>query len=259
MKYIKFILLLIPFTFFGQQNILTKFISKQVLKVDTFVDIDRFNTQYSFNNTTFYSKGSKGNFEYSNLQLGEITSVNTFNPLKINLFYKDFNTVVILDNRLAEIKKIDFNTLNPFRIISKISPANDNNIWIFNENTQQLELFDFINNKTKHTTLPIKGNVLDLESNYNFCWLLTDTFIYTYNYFGSLISKQANNGFEQLRETNGNLILKSNNSLFFLSKKANEITELDLPKLLIKRFFVTNETLYIYDDEFLHQYQLINE
>ncbi len=259
MNYAKYIFIFIAFSLFAQEKIPVKQISKSKYIDQKTVQIDEFGTQYSFNYNTFYSKGTKGNFEYTNIQLGDITSANVFNPLKIYIFYKDFNTVVILDNRLAEIKKIDFNTLNPFRIISKISPANDNNIWIFNENTQQLELFDFINNKTKHTTLPIEGNVLDLESNYNFCWLLTDTFIYTYNYFGSLISKQANNGFEQLRETNGNLILKSNNSLFFLSKKANEITELDLPKLLIKRFFVTNETLYIYDDEFLHQYQLINE
>ena len=259
MKYIKFILLLIPFTFFGQQNISTKFISKQVLKVDTFVDIDRFNTQYSFNNTTFYSKGSKGNFEYSNLQLGEITSVNTFNPLKINLFYKDFNTVIILDNRLSEINKIDFNSLAPFRLVSKVSSANDNAIWVFNDNTQQLELFDFITNKTKYKTLPVEGEVYDLKSNYNTSWLLTKEYLYTYNYFGSLLNKIKNIGYTSIAETNGNLILKSNNSLFLLPKDSFKIIALDLPKLLIKRFFVTNETLYIYDGEMLHQYQLLND
>ena len=132
-------------------------------------------------------------------------------------------------------------------------------IWLFNDNTQQLELFDFYTSKTKHTTLPVEGNVLDLKSNYNFCWLLTDKYIYTYNYFGSLVSKQENNGFEQIAGTNGNVVLKSNNSLFLLSKNSSKITELDLPKLLINRFFVTNETLYIYDQEMLNRYQPINE
>jgi hypothetical protein len=32
----------------------------------------------------------------------------------------------------------------------------------------------------------------------------------------------------------------------------------NLPKILVKQFFVTNQTLYIYDEEFLHHYQLIN-
>lgn len=259
MKYLKYIFILISFTLFGQQSISAKLISKQKLNDSTLIRIDKFNTHYQVNSTTFFSKGNKGNFEYTNLQLGNITSANTFNPLKINLFYKDFNTVIILDNRLSEIKKIDFNLLTPLRIVLKVTSAHDNSIWIFNDNTQQLELFDFITNKTRHTTLPIKGNILDLKSNYNYCWLLTDTFIYTYNYFGSLVSKLPNNGFEELAETNGNLVLKSNNSLFFLPKEGNEITELNLPKLLINRFFVTNETLYIYDGEMLHQYQLINE
>ena len=259
MNYAKYIFIILSLSLFAQEKIQIKQIGKSIFMGENIVQIDKFGTQYSFSNTAFYSKGSKGNFEYTNLQLGDITSANAFNPLKTNIFYKDFNTVVILDNRLSEIKRVDFNSLKPFRIISKISSANDNNIWIFNENTQQLELFDFINNKTKHTTLPIQGDVLDLESNYNFCWLLTDAFIYTYNYFGSLISKKPNNSFEQLAETNENLILKSNNSLFLLPKDGNKITELDLPKLLIKRFFVTNETLYIYDGEMLYQYQLINE
>jgi len=259
MNYAKYIFIILSFSLFAQEKIPVKQIAKSNFEGENIFQIDEFGTQYSFSDNTFYSKGTKGNFEYSNLQLGDITSVNTFNPLKINIFYKDFNTVVILDNRLAEIKKINFNSLGPFRIISKISSANDNTIWIFNRNTQQLELFDFITNKTKHKTLPVEGDVLDLKSNYNFCWLLTDAYIYTYNYFGSLISKQPNNGFEKLAETNGNLILRSSNSLFLLPKNSNKITKLDLPKLLIKRFFVTNETLYIYDGEMLHQYQLINE
>ena len=56
--------------------------------------------------------------KYSNLQLGPITSANSFNPLKINVFYKAFNTVIILDNRLAEIYKIDFNQTKPYKNIS---------------------------------------------------------------------------------------------------------------------------------------------
>ena len=33
---------------------------------------------------------------------------------------------------------------------------------------------------------------------------------------------------------------------------------LDLSKILVKQFFVTNQTLYIYDEEYLHHYQLLN-
>jgi len=46
---------------------------------------------------------------------------------------------------------------------------------------------------------------------------------------------------------------------FYLKNNTWNFIPIKLPNLLINQFFVTNETLYIYDDEFLHQYQLINE
>ena len=39
---------------------------------------------------------------YSNLMLGNITSVDATNPLKLLLFYRDFSKIQFLDNQLAE-------------------------------------------------------------------------------------------------------------------------------------------------------------
>ena len=152
--------------------------------------------------------------------------------------------------------KIDFNTLQPFKDITHISTGNDNTIWLFNQNTQQLENYDYKTNATRVKTLPIQNEVIDLKSNYNYCWLLTNDYLYTYNYVGSLLSKIKNSGFTKLAQVNGNLILKKENKLFYLAKDTNLFREIKTPKLLINQFFVTNETLYIYDDEFLHQYKL---
>jgi len=185
-----------------------------------------------------------------------MTSVDAYNPLKINIFYRDFNTAVVLDNRLAEITRIDFNALTPFRNATHISTGNDNTIWLFNQDMQQLEVYDYKNNFTRFVTLPIQGEVINLVSNYNFCWALTKDYIYTYSYFGSLVSKTENEGYTQISENNENLILLKDNTLFLRVKKEVEIQPLKLPELLIKQFFVTGETLYIYDDEYLHQYQL---
>src|SRR5690606_38794399 len=120
---------------------------------------------------------------YNNFQLGDITSVNTFNPLKINVFYRDFNTVVVLNNSLTEIFKIDFNTIQPYKNVTHISSGFDNTLWIFNQDTQNLELYDYKTNTARAKTLPIKGSVLDLKSNHDTCWLLTKNHLYVYNYF----------------------------------------------------------------------------
>jgi len=121
---------------------------------------------------------------------------------------------------------------------------------------QQLELYDYKNNTIRANTLPVESNVLDMRSNYNYCWLLTEKHLYTFNYFGSLVSKLNNDGFTALTENNGNVILKNNNKLFFLAKNSQKLIPIKIKELLINQFLLTNETLYIYDSVKLHHYQL---
>jgi len=259
MRNLLYFLVFVSFFGFGQSQMETKFISKEKLSVQSIINIDNFGVLYYLNNNIFYKKSDELVISYNNLQLGNVYSINTFSPLKINVFYKDFNTVMILDNRLAEIFRIDFNKQQPFRNITRISTGNDNTIWLFNQDTQQLELYDYKTNKTRATTLPVVSEVLDLKSNFNECWLLTENYIYKYNYFGSLLLKLKNNGYTNLVESNGDIFLQKGNKLFFLRKETDTILPISIPELLIKQFFVTNETLYIYDEEFLHKYQLITE
>lgn len=256
MKYIKYIFFLFSILVFSQENIKTKLLLKTKIQADSIIGIDNFNTSiYTKNNTLIKNKEGEI-LKYSNLQLGEITSANSFNPLKINVFYKSFNTVIILDNRLAEIFKIDFNLTKPYKNVSHIATGSDNTIWIFNQDLMQLELYDYKTNTVRAKTLPITSNVLDLASNYNSCWLLTKNHIYKYNYFGSLVSKLPNNGYTQIKETNENIILKKENTLYFLDKNTNTIQTIDIQNLLISQFLVTNQIIYIYTGGFLHQYQL---
>lgn len=227
------------------------------IKADRIIAIDNFETIYYTVNTIFYKKPKdQPAINYSNVQLGEPTSINAFNPLKINMFYQDFNTIIILDNRLAEIFKIDFNTKQPYKNVTHVSTGYDNTLWIFNQDIQQLELYDYKNDKIRATTVPVQSNVLDIKSDYNYCWMLTEKYLYQYTYFGSLISKIENKGYTSLEVHNENLILKTETSLFYKSKKSEEILPVKTPKLLINQFSLTNETLYIYSSNKLHKYQL---
>lgn len=241
---------------FSQKKVEATFVNSTDVALQTLVSIDNFGTIYMIDANTFYKIVKDKKTTYSNVQLGNITTANVFNPLKINLFYKNFNTAIILDNRLAEIHKIDFNTIQPYKNVSHISTGYDNTIWIFNTDLQQLELFDYKTNRTRVTALPVQSSVLAMASNYNDCWLLTEKYLYQYNYFGSLIKKLENDGFTELAEFNGNLIIKQAEKLLFLPKDSDEAMPIPINELLIKQFSVTNETLYIYDSEKLQQYQL---
>ncbi|MDX2002929.1 MAG: hypothetical protein SFW35_10885 [Chitinophagales bacterium] len=69
---------------------------------------------------------------YAMMRFGKITYADVSNPLKILVFYKDFATIVILDNTLSEQGLIDLrktNILQPGAICLSL----DNNIWVYDE------------------------------------------------------------------------------------------------------------------------------
>lgn len=239
------------------QNVNTVLIDSTAIKLERAVGKDTFGTlYYTTDDYTFYKKSKDTTTTYTNFQLGNITSANAFNPLKINLFYEDFNTVIILDNRLAEISKIDFNLVEPYKNITFVSTGFSNTLWLFNQDKQILELYDYTSNSVKVKTVPIASRVLDLKSDYNYCYLLTEDYLYVYNYFGSLINKYPNAGYEALAFSKAHLILKKEDLFYILPKNTTKISVLKHTKLLINQFFATNESLYIYNGELLYQYKL---
>ena len=257
MALIRYFFLIFTSVIVAQSQIELTAINSSDLKADQIIAVDNFETIYYLKGNILYKKAKdKPTINYSNVQLGFPTTVNAFNPLKINVFYQDFNTVIILDNRLAEIFKVDFNTKQPYKNVSHISTGYDNTLWIFNQDLQQLELYDYKNDKLRATTVPVQSNVLQLASDYNYCWMLTEKYLYQYTYFGSLISKLDNKGYTAFAVDNENVILKTETELFYKSKKAETISTVTMPKLLINQFLLTNETLYIYDSKKFHTYQL---
>ena len=142
------------------------------------------------------------------VQLGNITSANAFNPLKINLFYKNFNTVIILDNRLAEIFKIDFNTVQPYKNVSHISTGYDNTLWIFNPDLQQLELFDYKTNQIRCSDDACGIECVRYSKQFQFLLVADGTITFTSTIILEvLFLKFQMMAFTKIAEDNGNLVI----------------------------------------------------
>ncbi|MGJ5641856.1 hypothetical protein [Formosa sp. S-31] len=259
MKFITCLILAVCNLSFAHSQIKANLLATQHTEKNTVIGLDNLGAVYYCNTNELSKQTQRQTLNYTNLQLGNISTVNTFNPLKINVFYSAFNTVIILDNRLAEIFKIDFNSLNPYRNPTFISTGYDNTIWLFNDINQQLELYDYKYGNQRAQSTPINGKVLDLKSDYNWCWLLTEDFIYQFNYVGSMVYKVKNEGFTRLFPFKESLILQKENTLYYLKRDDSNFHSISLPELLIKQFFVTNESLYIYDTETVYQFQLKTE
>ncbi|HET8809501.1 MAG TPA: hypothetical protein VFM65_04465 [Flavobacteriaceae bacterium] len=253
-------LLLFPFLcviqFSFGQAISTQLVEKTPLEAEKYVGTDNYGSIYYVKDNIFYKIGEDKTYQFNDLQLGKLTSVDIINPLKITLFYKDMNTVVFLDRHLIEINRINFNLLPNFRTLAFASTAGNNSLWLFNMDSQQLEIFDYLKKKTLVHTQPLDQKAIDLKSNFNFCWLLTEKMVKKYNSYGSLLFEIPNPDFTKLAESNGRIIGKKELGFYFMKKNTHKFIALKIPKIDVKSFYLNDENLYIYDGEFIHTYQI---
>jgi hypothetical protein len=68
---------------------------------------------------------------YSNKRLGNISSVDVMNPLKIVLFYKDFSRIVFLDNTVTENGNALLLEDRDLELASLACASFDNGIWVY--------------------------------------------------------------------------------------------------------------------------------
>lgn len=260
MKYY-FLLLLLCFQFGIAQSLTLE--SKVPFVADKFIGLDNYKNTYFIKDRVINKQGKEGNFKFNDLQLGRITSVDIINPLKVVAFFQDTNTVVLLDNKLSEIERINFNNLPQFLNVSTASNAGSNSLWLFNVDTQQLELYNYGSKLQTVVSQPFGGKLISQASNFNYCFTLTENKLRAFNIYGSILNEASSEAYEKIIQQNENLIALKENHLYYLpdfAKRNNEslqdITKLELPVKEIKDLQLTNDFLYIYDGENLHTFKL---
>ncbi len=128
---------------------------------------------------------------YSNLKLGNITTIDVTNPLKLLLYYRDFQQIVFLDNQLTENSEpISLEALGREQTDLVCAGAN-NSFWIYDKQNNELVRFDETSKKIAST-----GNLkqilqADLKPNYikehnGYLFLNSpETGIYVFDIFGT--------------------------------------------------------------------------
>ena len=253
MKY-RFFFLSVLFGFLVQaQEFKISFIKKVPLKADVFYGVDAFaNTYYSSNNI-LYKKTSGKTYQFNSLALGAISSVSINNPLEIVIFYKDFNTVIILDNTLNIIQKLAFLDKN----ISLVAKADKNKLWLFNTDVQQLELYDYKTETVVSKSQPQSLlNPKELKANANFAWIKTNSnTIKILNNYGStikIINKKVDN---YVVYGINKILFNKEATLFFAEETLQNITLEKISK--IDNLSVTNNKIYIFSANSIFMYALL--
>ncbi|AZQ43442.1 hypothetical protein [Nonlabens ponticola] len=158
------------------------------LNADVFYGIDDFDNLFYSKDNVLYKRPAAGNaqpMEFYDVQLGDLTSVDLINPLRACLFYKDSQTVVLLDNRLNESVRISLNELEPYRYIEHARLAGERRLWLYNQDQQRLELYDYIQDKLIVASPVVKSQVNQMLSDYNYCHLFTGDQVITFNNYAS--------------------------------------------------------------------------
>ncbi len=238
-------------------------VNKNPLVAEKFVGVDNYKNTYFVKDRVLHKQGPDGNFIFNDLQLGRISSVDIINPLKVIAFFQDTNTVVLLDNKLNEIERINFNNLPQFLNVSMATNAGNNSLWLFNVDTQQLELYNYGSKLQTVVSQPFPGKLISQASNFNYCFTLMEKKLRAFNIYGSILNEADSEGYEKIVQQNENLVALKQNELYYIPDFArrnetilNETVKLQLAEITIKDLQLTNDFLYIYDGENLHTFKL---
>ena len=226
---------------------------------DNYIGNDGLGYNYFIKNAVFIKKSSTETFEYKNLSLGTIQHVDIMNPLKIVLFYENFNTIVTLDNQLNETYKVNFSLLETPIVAAAAGMESQNRFWIYNNLTQKIGLFDYLKNNYIDLTQSFEGNLKYYDSNFNeFHWIDDKLNWYSCTIFGKIKNLGTVPNFEKLQliDSTSFLFLKEN-QIFYKNIITKALIEIKINDKSIKSFFYKDQILTIFTAKGITNYKII--
>ncbi len=142
-------------TCFAQTEVNVPIANYKLSKQDNFY-VDQFQNLYVVNNAELrkYDPTYKQLYSYSNPLKGAINQVDVMNALNPYIFYKDWNEVVVVDNRLNASTAINFNDYG-FLDVLFISFADQDNVWFYDQGTDKMYRFNLQSKKVVNSSLNI--------------------------------------------------------------------------------------------------------
>ncbi|MGO4905621.1 hypothetical protein [Flavobacterium sp. W20_MBD1_R3] len=226
---------------------------------DAFLGYDSFGFYYTIKNNVFSKIGKQDTLEYKNISLGKITKVDFQNPLKIVLFYENFNTVVILDNQLNETQKINFSeSLIPI-VATAVGIASQNQLWVHNSMNQQLGLYDYLNNLLKTISVPFTESIKNYFSDFNsFHWIDNENNWYICDVFGRITNNGKVPDFASIAIINENQFLYLKDGiLVYHDLEKTQKSEIKIAEKSSKKFSYKDQILSIFTAEGITNYKII--
>ena len=233
-------------------------IKLETIEADDFVGYDGFGNCFYIKNNVLFKKTEKALLNYQNLALGKIKKADILNPLKVVVFYEEFNAVVLLDKQMNEIQTIDFSKNETPIIASAIGISGQNQLWLYNSINQQIGLYNIATNQFKNLGVPIKENLLFYQTDFNnFDWIDKQNQWYSCSVFGRVINngKFENQNHIQILDKN-TLIYSKENALFLIDRTSTLEYKIEIVEKTFKKFYYKDQILSIFTTQGITNYKI---
>ncbi len=249
----------LPFLVFGQyKNSVVSQMKLQFIIADEFVGEDSYGFQYFIKNNTFFKFKDNQTWQYKSVSLGKIAKADIKNPLRIILFYENFNTIVALDNQLNEIQKLNFSEILEDVVVSKAGISINDSLWIFNSLNQQLGLYNYAKNTFQIIGLPFSKKVKKYETSLNeFYWIDEENQFYKCDIFGKITSICKIPDYDvAFIENEKTVLYQKDELLFLLDLDKNKTIPLEDIEKTFKSFFYKDQNLAIFTVKGIINYKI---
>jgi hypothetical protein len=239
-----------------------KFMSSLKSGNEQYVASDAFGAVYTLQDNELHKRKEGVLLKYKALSLGDITRIDLQNPLQIVLFYRKFNTVVLLDNQLNEVRRINFSQLQPSVtdpiIADATGLASQNRLWVFDVNSQRLGLFDLAQNNFKAITPPFTESIEYYHTDYNyFYWIDAANKCYAANLFGKVTFLGDVPKYDKVQMVSSTEVLyMKDNALYLYSLQAGTAKLIELVEKTFDGFQYSAQILSIFTDSEINQYKI---
>ncbi len=230
-------------------------------QADRFLGRDKFGYLYLIRDREFVKVLGAQQAGFQKPELGRISRADILNPLLPMLFYRDFNTVVMLDSQLNEVRSVNFTELQQkgLTIVAEAAGiASMNRLWIYDGLARQLGLFDYNRNVFTPVGNPQQKNIIAYTTDYNrFTWIDEDRKMYSSDVFGKTASVGGVPEFEAvIFLSEQEIIYRKGDALTYLNVSSGAEKSLPVVDKSFDAFFYGDQNLSIFTKQAISNYKI---
>lgn len=238
------------------QNIPIKKITSLPATSARLLEVDHLGSRYFLEQNSLIKISGTQKWEYKNLTLGPIHSLDVINPLKVVVFYKDFNTVMILDNQLSPLQSFTLSDLN--LLASTCTMAGENKLWIYDQLSSQLCLLDTKTLKVTYLNQPFSGDFKAWQSDFNTWQIInSENHLISFDLYGRSFKKLTLPDFDQIHLTqSGKIIFSLGDNLYLYQPELATNLKLLSAESTIEKIRSTEDFLWLWTTNTITNYQI---